>query len=118
MRSKGDVGYDEHGGSDSRRCEECVYQIYPDRCRQVTGAINSDGICDLFDKDTFKSASHFLLKGFRDKLASISGSIIAYDSSLEPAGMKDEDPAIKAINKKKVLLSKQTGGAKGALARD
>lgn len=67
-RKQEDVGYDSYSGHSARRCGTCAYFGYPDRCDTVAGAVDSDGICDLYDVDPTKKA-YAIMAGFKDKLA-------------------------------------------------
>jgi hypothetical protein len=96
MQNKENVGYDDEGGSGAQKCETCVYFVDPDRCRQVAGEINPDGICDLFERDTYKTASLSLFKGFAEKLATPQRGRIVSDSSLIMDNDLEEDPALRA----------------------
>lgn len=111
MHKKEDVGYDAGGGSGVRKCGDCVYFVEPNDCRLVDGEINSDGICDLFDKDQYKVAQ-VIFKGFFDKLATPSRGRIVSDVSLIMDSDLHEDPALKPKRKRVVHSKGDLGGGR------
>lgn len=117
MVSKEEAGYEENGGGGGSRCDECVNYLEPDRCRLVEGDINSDGICQLFEKDVYKTAAQIIRASFMNKFAGIHGSVIAYDSGGASDGVQHEDPALKRAERSIKAQPRPRSNSKGVESR-